>query len=134
MKNKATIAYCTTVGLIRAILCESYGSLTATGRTLLADYQSAGKVASLIDHGCIAKLGEDLESSPASTQHCGPVDFETRAEWYRWALLRGCYHAYLFDAKDGQWSFAKAQRVGGEDSLIAIMTELRHLTLDKIKE
>ena len=105
MSTKSAIGYLTPNGNVRAIYCHWDGYVNGgVGETLVTEWQSAYRVAQLVESGHMSQLGIDLKSSVFYGRDRGetdvsPEEFESMYQFSS-SYLGECEYVYLY-TRDG---------------------------------
>ena len=113
MSTRSAIGYLTPNGNVRAIYCHWDGYVNGgVGETLVTEWQSAYRVAQLVESGHMSQLGIDLKSSVFYGRDRGetdvsPEEFESMYQFSS-SYLGECEYVYLY-TRDG-WLVQTEQR------------------------
>ena len=105
MSTRSAIGYLTPNGNVRAIYCHWDGYVNGgVGETLVTEWQSAYRVAQLVESGHMSQLGIDLKSSVFYGRDRGetdvsPEEFESMYQFSS-SYLGECEYVYLY-TRDG---------------------------------
>ena len=105
MSTRSAIGYLTPNGNVRAIYCHWDGYVNGgVGETLVTEWQSAYRVAQLVESGHMSQLGIDLKSSVFYGRDRGetdvsPEEFESMYQFSS-SYLGDCEYVYLY-TRDG---------------------------------
>jgi|TARA_R110000823_G_scaffold302616_1_gene423880 hypothetical protein len=105
MSTRSAIGYLTPNGNVRAVYCHWDGYVNGgVGETLVTEWQSAYRVAQLVESGHMSQLGIDLKSSVFYGRDRGetdvsPEEFESMYQFSS-SYLGECEYVYLY-TRDG---------------------------------
>ena len=105
MSTRSAIGYLTPNGNVRAVYCHWDGYVNGgVGETLVTEWQSAYRVAQLVESGHMSQLGIDLKSSVFYGRDRGetdvsPEEFESMYQFSS-SYLGDCEYVYLY-TRDG---------------------------------